>query len=84
MLFLCVLAALCTLGASQRTIISSLTVTNGAGDGHWFKDEFCPIGTFATGFQILVSARLLTILKEEITTSRSHLKMFVVCSLFIP
>ena len=42
---------------AQRPVMNTLLVTNGARDGEIFRDEFCPTGTYAAGFQILVNSR---------------------------
>ena len=55
MLYYLVAAALVLSANAQRPWVLQLTVTNGAKDGVFFRDEFCPTGTYAAGFQLLVS-----------------------------
>ena len=55
MLLFLTVSALVLSVAAQREVTNILTVTNGANAGTYFKDEFCPAGTFAAGFQLLVS-----------------------------
>ena len=39
-----------------RSVTDVLNVTNGAESGHYRREEFCPEGTYATGFQLKVSS----------------------------
>ncbi|XDV38015.1 hypothetical protein PO909_007555 [Leuciscus waleckii] len=38
----------------ERTFVSLLTVSNGLKWGLWGQREFCPTGTYATGFSLMV------------------------------
>ena len=38
----------------MRSVARILTVTNGETNGDWFDPEFCPAGTFAIGFDMMV------------------------------
>ncbi|KAK7131679.1 hypothetical protein R3I94_016714 [Phoxinus phoxinus] len=38
----------------ERTFVSLLTVSNGLKWGSWGQREFCPTGTYATGFSLMV------------------------------
>jgi len=39
---------------TERSITQVLSVTNGGPWGTWRREEFCPEGTYATGFELKV------------------------------
>ena len=43
------------LSRAQNNVVATLNVTNGGIKGTWRKDEMCPSGTFAIGFEMNVS-----------------------------
>ena len=58
MLSLVLLSALLLVVSGQREIVNILRVDNGAADGVFFREEYCPDGTFAFGFQLLVGSKI--------------------------
>ena len=43
------------LSRAQNNVVATLNVTNGGIKGTWRKDEMCPTGTYAIGFEMCVS-----------------------------
>ena len=37
-----------------RNVVKTLNVTNGVTVGDWQREEFCPYGSYAAGFQLKV------------------------------
>ena len=56
-----VVAALClccvvtaTYEDFPRNVVKTLNVTNGVEVGTWRREEFCPMGSYAAGFELKV------------------------------
>lgn len=55
---LTLLISLLSASLADREVTQTLTV-EGALDGTWFENQFCPVGTYGYGFQVLVSKTVL-------------------------
>lgn len=42
-----------------RQVVKLLTVNNGHAWGSWERAQFCPTGTYATGFELKVEQRVV-------------------------
>ena len=49
-----------------RNVVKTLSVDNGAEAGTWRREEFCPTGTYATGFKQKVNYHYMFMIYIEI------------------